>query len=295
MLFAFVLPLAGAAPGGGSVSNRLPTVLTFSTTAGDHNSNQQYEFSGTVDDRNREADITELSVSFTSSPGGAASLPGTRTVVAGDLTTESEPSYGSDNWKVWNEAANNGVLHFKFRYTYSVAGLHTFRISVKDEGAAQFDATKDVSKTVLSKLGFVNNPFGADGSELSGANWGAWTAEPGATNVEGQNFFKVQNTGATDAQQFTIQFDSASFTGANGETISINGNIQFAFFQDTTPSTTAPSEGGTYTCGSSDADGAETFTFSARSNIIYVKYCLASIPAPLKDQAYTATFTITAL
>lgn len=292
----FVAPLAGAAggTGGGSVSNRLPTVVSFTTTDGNHNANQQYEFSGQVDDRNREGDLVEISVSFTSSPEGAASLPSARTLVAGDLSQTTEPSYGEDNWKVWNTNANDGVLDFKFRYTYNTVGSYTFRISVRDEGAAQFDATKDITRTVVAKITFVANPFSAAGAELSGANWGGWSADPGATNVSGTNYFKVTNTGATATQSFTLSFDSASFTGANGETIPIHANIQFASFEDTTPAESAPNEG-TYTCGDVDADGTTTLSFTSTANIIYVTYCLASIPAPLKDQAYTATFTVTAL
>lgn len=297
VVFAVFLgpPLAGAATGGGTVSNRLPTVVSFTTTAGNHNSNQLYEFSGQVDDRNREGDLAELSVSFVSSPGGAASLPGARTLVAGDLAQATEPGFGGDGWKVWNTAGNDGVLDFKFRYTYTVAGAYTFRISVRDEGALQFDAAKDIAKTVVAKITFGSNPFASNGTELTGSNWGGWTALPGATNVQGQNFFKVTNTGATAAQQFTLAFDAASFTGTNGETVPINGNIQFATFEDTTPSGSTPADGGTYTCGSADADGAITLTFSAVSNIYYVMYCLASIPEPLKDQSYTATFTLNAL
>lgn len=295
LALAFAAPLAGAASGGGSVSNRLPTVVSLTATAGNHNKNQAYEFSGQVDDRNREGDFVEISVSFQSSPGGAAALPSARAIVAGDLTQTTEPSFGSDNWKIWNTDANDGVLNYKFRYTYTVIGDYTFRVSVRDEGALQFDAAKDLSRTVVAKITFSANPFASDGTELTGTNWGGWTADPGATNVQGQNFFKVTNTGATAAQQFTLSFDAVSFTGTNGETIAINNNIQFAVFEDTTPSGSTPADGGTYTCGASDADGAVTLTFSGLGNIYYIKYCLASIPQPLKDQAYTATFTVDAL
>jgi hypothetical protein len=96
------------------------------------------------------------------------------------------------------------------------------------------------------------------------------------------------------SQTFTLDFTDTAFAGTNAATVPIDGNIQFAAWEDTTPDSTSPEEG-IFTYGSTSATGSATFSYSAVDNVILVKYRLVALPAVVPDQTYTAAFTVTAV
>lgn len=142
-----------------------------------------------------------------------------------------------------------------------------------------------------------SDPVLANGVPDSGSNWGAWAALPGATHVEGVNYLQIRNVGTIAAEQVTLSFDTDYFAlvGDSSERINIDGNVYFASFQDTSPSTTAPNEGTFSFPGTPDGDGSITLTFSATQNYYYVTFKLGAIPDPLRDGVFTATITTTAV
>lgn len=298
---ALVLLVASALPvgadGGGTVSNRLPTVETFSAGGTEFNEGTTVTLTGTVKDRNKEGDIQQIKVE---SLAGPLAVSATRTVVAADVSATSEPGAFTAGWKVWNSGGTgDGVLSFKYQINFpssGSAGAYTLRASVKDEGALQTGPATDVALTVFQKITRAADPVAADGTAQVGARWGAWTADPGAVDTSTVNYLKITNTGTTATQSFTLDFTSTSFAGVTTatETIAIDTNIRFAVWEDTSPGTSAPNEG-SFTFGALSATGSVTASFTARNNIIYVAYQLASIPDPVVDQAYQSAYTVNAL
>lgn len=293
-------PPLGQGQGGGAVNNKLPTVEAFTNLGTAANDGSTDTLTGTVRDLNGEVDILSIQVATTATPAGIAAVLSQRTITGSDVSTTTEPlSFDATGWKVWNPGApRDGVLSFKFQYTYAagVAGTYTWRASVKDEGLYQTGPATDITVTVVVRVTVAPDPVQTDGTSAAGARWGGWSADPGAVDVVGLNYLKVTNTGATPTQGFVLDFTSSAFTGVTDatESIPIDGNIRFAGCEDTTPATTAPSEC-TFTYGATSATGSASFSFTATSNIYYVSYRLVAIPSPLLDQNYQASFTVGAV
>lgn len=283
---------------GGSVTNSAPTVESFtqSGTTGENRGAFVVVFSGAVKDKNTEAQIANISVTGL----GPSTLSSNHVVTAADRSATSEPaSFGADGFKVWTATANDGVLQFKYQQAFPAftpAGLYSFTARVSDTpGLAGASSALTVTLTAFSDITISPTPVGANGASLPGANWGEWAAEAGATNVAASNYIKLVNTGDIANTRVVIDF-AESFVGSTDANFSVPvaNNLQFAWFEDTTPGTTAPSEG-TFTFQAANADGTATVQFSGRNNVIYVTYRMAALPEILPVQGYSIAFTVTEL
>jgi hypothetical protein len=292
---AMVVPTVVAVnSGGGTVSNSAPTVLTFSNAAGAAQSKDTSDiFSGSVRDKNGEARIAQISVTFTSAPGGVSPTLFDHTVSSGDRAATSEPgSFGGDGFKVWNTGGADGVLAFKFQYTWTVNGAYTARALVDDQSNLdQFGPAADISITISDGFTLSAHPVTAAGADAGAVSWGTWTAIPGASAVDSLNYIEIHNTGNNPTQAVTLDFTPSVWTGADSTTtFNLNSNIKFACAESPSTSAVAPNTL-VYTLGSSSASGSITANFSAMGRYLYCTYEVVAIPDPLLDQDYNAAFT----
>ncbi|MES2155605.1 MAG: hypothetical protein V4510_10760 [bacterium] len=286
-----VLPVVDGLSGGGNVNNKDPTVETFTTTAASFNNPTTAVFTGTIKDRNKEGDLITLKVATVSGP---ATIAQTYTIQSADRSATTEPGSfsGLPGFKVWNDSSggfttSDGVLQFKFQYSFSVSGTYVIRASAQDEGASFFSApAADLTVTIVDKITVAADPVDAAGVAQTSAAWGAWSADPGAANVASANYVKVTNSGITAAQQFTIDLPAA-FSGG-GDSISVDNNVQFACTEGT--SAQAPSALA-FTFGTTSATGSVSPTFTATGKVIYCTYKLLALPDPLTDATYSGSFT----
>jgi hypothetical protein len=289
----------GAGTGGGIVSNTAPVLQAFtgSLTTGDNSGSSIETFSGTLFDANGERDFQSATVRVALT--GAATGTFTHVVTLTEWGTLVEPSsFGSDGFKIWSGTANDGVLLFKYRYTFTIgtpAGVYTFTPAVTPSGGSLVLGTLDATTIeVFSLITIDAAPVTAAGEASAGA-WGGWTASPGATNVEATNYLKLTNTGQKADATVVIDFTETVFTGSDANfTIPITNNLQFSWWEDTSPSVSAPSEG-TFSYLTTNADGSVAVTFSGLNNIIYIKYRISALPAVVASQTYGAAFTATEL
>lgn len=287
-------PVASSDLGGGTVADVAPSVERLASGATEVNLGDSSLFEGTVRDKNKQADLVELRMTIVSGP---TSLTVTHAITAAEKALTAEPTdFGADGFKVWSHQGNNGKMDFKFRYTYGAVGVYDWRVLVRDEGTFQSDPDLDVRVDVLSVLAVHAQPVNAAGAPQVGVAWGAWNAEPGASNVSSLNYIKVVNTGLDDDQRMLLDFTPTAFAGVASlaDSIAIDGNIQFAWWEDATPSSTAPLEpGATYTFGTTSSDGSMAARFTGSGNVIYVQYRIVAVPDVIADQAYQAAYTVT--
>lgn len=284
---------------GGQVTNSPPAFQSFTGSLGsaDNSGTISETFTGAVLDSNGERDMRLgiLSVALT----GAATGTFTHTISAAESGAPSEPaSFGADGWKVWSSTPNDGVLNFKFRYTFPIGaapGTDTFTVSITPSGGTAIGGPSDATTVgTFSEIQIPTTPVNADGSPAAVNNWGLWSAAPGATNVESSNFVKLTNTGQKLDASVVLDFTEAVFAGADENfSIPLNGNVQFAW-TELAAGATSPS-GGTYTYLAVSADGSATVTFSGLNKVIFVKYRLVQLPAVLAEQSYGASYTATEL
>lgn len=283
---------------GGSVSNSAPTVQAFaqSATTGENRGGFVVVFSGSVKDKNTEAQIKNVSIAGI----GPAVLASSHEITVAERAATTEPaSFGGDGWKVWTGTVNDGVLNYQYQRTFPAftpAGTYVFNLRVEDTpGQVGLSSALSVVLTAFSDITISPTPVSATGAALTGANWGEWTAEAGATNVASSNYLKLVNTGDVANSRVVIDF-APTFIGASDEnfTIPVASNVQFAFFEDTSPSTTAPNEG-TFSFLTANADGSVTVPFTAQNNVIYVTYRIVQLPEILPVQSYGISFTVTEL
>lgn len=284
---------------GGSVKNSAPTFESFTTsdTTGENRGLFTVVLSGVVRDANTESQIRNVSIAST---GPAALVSVTHVVTNDEKNAETEPAtYGSDGFKVWTGTKNDGLLNFRFRVTFPAfhpVGSYTFVARAYDNSdAGAVSGAVAVALTAFSDITINAAPVDAAGVALTGKNWGEWEAEPGARGVASTNYIKLVNTGDLAATSVVIDFASA-FVGATDPTFSIPvaSNVEFAWFEDTTPTTSAPNEG-TFSYAPANAEGAVTVAFTAKSNVIYVAYRIVELPDVLPIQSYGIAYTVTEL
>lgn len=283
---------------GGSVSNSAPTVLTFvqSATTGENRGGFVVVFSGQVKDKNTERDVKNISITGI----GPSILSSSHEITDAERSATSDPGgFGGDNWKVWTGTVNDGVLNYAFQRTFPAftpAGTYAFAARVQDSPAAVgLSSSLSVILTAFSDITINPTPVDAAGNDLTGQNWGQWTAEAGAQNVTSSNYIKLVNTG--DIANARIVIDLApQFVGASDAnfTIPVASNVQFAWFDDSTPAASAPSEG-TLSYLTPNADGTVTVQFAGKGDIIYVAYRIVALPEILTAQSYGISFTVTEL
>ncbi len=303
---AFDAVKGGSGSGGGSVEEVNAQILSFTgdLVTADNSGSSVEVFTATLFDANGEKSMAglELFIEIRGAGEGSSSR-----IITQPEAVKGDPQpveFDAGGWKVWSDAQRDGKLTAAFRYVYPLGtppGAYTITMSLKDEGIVVATSAPDATAVeVFSEIAVDPTPYKADGSPATGpggapANWGEWTARPGATNVESLNYIKLTNTGQDASASVVIDFSAAAFSGADANyTIPLDGNIQFAFFEDTSPGTSAPNEG-TYVYGGASADGSVTVTFTGLGNIIYVVYRVVEIPAVVAAQTYGAAFTATEL
>lgn len=289
----------GGGSSGGQVKNSAPTVRSFTSdrTTGDNSGSFTVVFSGTVFDPNAEAQIASIAVASATLPG----LSVVHAVAPTERVATTEPaSYGADGFKVWSGALNDGVLEFRYRVTFPAfteAGDHGFGATVADlPGLTASSSSLTITLTKFSLISVASAPVDIDGDALTGASWGGWEAEGSAEGVAATNFIKLTNDGDSANPILVLDFTETGFVGVDDANFSIpiDANIEFAWFEDTTPLTTSPAEG-TLTYGGASATGSVQLRFTGAGNVIYVTYRIVSMPEVLPVQSYGASFTVTEL
>ena len=284
---------------GGRVANSPPTVESFtpSATQGENRGGFAVVFSGSVKDRNAEGQIANLTVTGVSA--GLPTLGGApHAVTAAERAAGDAPAtFGADGWKVWTGVRNDGVLHYEFRQAFPAftpAGAYSFTLRVADApGLVATSGAIPVTLSAFSDITIAPTPVDASGAPLVGSNWGEWTAEAGAQDVESANFLKLVNSGSVADARVVIDLADA-FEGAEDAnfTIPVAGNVQFAWAQG--PATAKPSDL-QFTYGAAGPEGAVTVQFSAADNVLFVKYRIVQLPEILPVQSYGISFTVTEL
>lgn len=290
----------GPVRGGGKVGNAQPIVDSFRVDrrVGDNGGAFRLVFEAQVRDPNAEEDVREFVVAAT----GAAALLFERKLSPSDLRETSEPpAFGADGWKVWGGTdGRDGVLWTKFEYTFprlAPAGTYLWVFSASDHSKAVGSSdVLDVRVDAFSLVEVAPQTVLANGQPDAFQGWGNWSATPGQRNVNSGNFLRLANSGDRVDPRLVIDFNEKAFAGASDPSYSvpIDGNIRFAFYEDTTPSTSIPSEGA-YQFLPVTPEGSVTIPFTGRGHVIYVEYQLVEIPGVLAVQSYTASFTVTEL
>lgn len=290
-------PLSGNGSGGGAVANVAPTVPAFSVAPGnaENDGSSTVVFTGQARDGNGETNVATLTLDAT----GPAVVTTARAVTPLDRSTTAEPaSFGADGWKVWSGAdTRDGVLHFKHGWSvprFQPSGTYSWAATARDAAAAAGSSAS--AALAVASFGLVEiapAPVRAHGTPDSGP-WGGWSASPGTANVASVNYVKITNAGDLAGQRVVIDFTPAAFAGADDASFSvpIDGNVQFAVFEDTSPASTRPDEG-SFAFQAVAGQGSVTVQFSGRGNVAYVGYRIVALPAVLSAQAYTAAYTVT--
>lgn len=283
---------------GGSVKNSAPTVTSFapSATTGENRGGFVVVFTGAIREPNAESQLQNLTVAAT----GPLALSTNHAVTNAEKTAATEPNeFGADGFKVWTGTPNDGILNFKFQQSFPAftpAGAYTFMARATDApGLSGASAPVAITLTAFSDITINPTPVSATGAPLAGQNWGQWEAEPGAANVEAANYVKLVNTGDVANSRVVVDFDGA-FVGATNRqfTIPVGNNVQFAWWEDTSPAATSPNEGA-YDWKPANSEGTVTVQFTGKGNVIYVTYRIVQLPGVLEQQSYGIAFTVTEL
>jgi hypothetical protein len=173
----------------------------------------------------------------------------------------------------------------------------TVAVTISSPSQATLGTTTVHTHTILNDDGplivVATDPVSAAGVTQTGARWGAWSGAPGGVNVAAGNYLKITNNAAA-GQQVSVDFTPTRFTGTTttSEIISIDNNVQFAWWEGSASSKPAD---GTFTYGSTAGSGAATFTFAAHGDVLWVTYRVVALPDPLVDQPYEAAYTAVAV
>lgn len=286
-----------AGSGGGSVTDTPATFQAFaiSQSAFENDGTGTLLVNGTVFDSNAESDVSYLRPFL----NGSVTLASNHTVTSAERAATSEPTtWPADNVRVWTGAsATDGKLFFRWRLAITSGfqpGFYLVGASATNPNGVTgyLAAPLSLNVTNASQVTIAALPVDAAGVPQSGS-WGAWNASPGSTNAASANYLKLTNVGSLSRPRILVDFNELAFTGTSDAayTVPINDNVQFAWWEDATPASSAPSEG-TYSFVTAP-QGSVQVSFSARGDVIYVAYRLASLPATLASQTYSATFTAT--
>ncbi|MEA3200884.1 MAG: hypothetical protein QOE90_2312 [Thermoplasmata archaeon] len=291
--------------GGGNVRDVAATVPTFTdaTATTDNSGSGIVSFSGTVSDANGESDLAFVFVKGTTfnATNGVQTLGVNHTINGTDRSLTSEPgAFGSDGYKVWDCGTRDGILCFKYNLQvaqFAQAGTYTFNVTSGKNSSVVQSAVGLVGTTVVtsfSQIDFAPYPVDTAGAVQTGSNWGAWTANPGDTNVVAGNYLKLTNNGDVPNARVQISFSGTAFVGASDGswTVPFANNVQFATCD--AAAGVAPSAC-TFSGWSAANAGAVTVTFGGKGHVIYVQYRVVQMPATLPAQSYGASFTATEL
>src|SRR5581483_11673055 len=197
----------GNGQGGGQVRDVAPTLPAFAigTASVDNSGGNNLTFTGTASDANGEQDLQFLYVKGTtySAASGFQFLGTNHTITSAERNQTSEPaSFASDGYKVWNCNGRDGVLCWKYNLAvaqFAQAGTYTFNVTTGKTGGPLGSSTlaqqQSATVTSFSQIDFSPYPVDATGAVQTGANWGAWVASPGDSNVASSNYLKLTNNG----------------------------------------------------------------------------------------------------
>lgn len=133
--------------------------------------------------------------------------------------------------------------------------------------------------------------------DINIGRWGNGTVEPDATNQNSSNFLRVELQTGSSGAQFTVDWTQSVWTSVStSDTITIDNNIRFFYFE-TTGSETGCDFGGSWIDSGLDADGAFTFTYGNDStSFIWIRPRIEDVGSP-KSVAndYNADYTVTLL
>lgn len=143
-------------------------------------------------------------------------------------------------------------------------------------------------------LSVASAPVFYNGTPDGSSSWGGWTAQAGATDVAATNYLKIVNTGSVANPRVVVSFGTGGFAGASDGNFVIPtaSNLEFAWWEDTTPGSSAPSEGA-YTWTGGGASASTTVAFTTTNAIVYVAYRIHQMPDVLPAQSYAGSFTVT--
>lgn len=289
-------PLERASSGGGSVLDAPGyfSAIAADATQADNGGGSAVVLSGTIQDNNSESDVAWIRGLL----DGTSPISANHSVTAAERLAASEPAaFGADGFKVWTGASGiDGALMFKWRVaipTTTMAGSYGLWASEGNPGATAWSARLPLVIGKTANVAIAAAPVSWNGAEQSGAAWGAWTAAPGATSVDATNWLKLTNLGPLSRPKVVVDFNELAFVGAADAayTVPIANNVAFAWWDDATPSASAPSEG-SYGYATSP-DGSVTAQFENVGDIIYVGYRVLALPRVLSNQSYVATYTAT--
>jgi len=291
---------------GGQVRDVAPSVPSFTSTTAtvENGGGQNLTFNGTVSDANGEEDLGFLYVKGTTynASSGVQNLGANHTITSAERSASTEPaSFGSDGYKVWNCNGRDGVLCWKYNLAvaqFAQAGTYTFNVTTGKTGGPLGSSTlaqqQSATVTSFSQIDFSPYPVDATGAVQTGANWGAWVASPGDSNVASSNYLKLTNNGDVAGARVQISFSGTQFVGQTDAnyTVPFAGNVQFAWCDVTAGTTPA---GCTMSAWTAANAGAATVTFLGKGHTLYVQYRVVSVPGTLAAQSYGAAFTATEL
>lgn len=281
---------------GGTVTDAAPSFSGFvGSRASAHNGGSVTErFEGSISDANGEHTMVgnKLTIVVTGPDGEEYK----HTISADDVKTTTEPSKYKGGWKVWTGTENDGVLHFAFLYEYE-EGAATGDYTFTPEYEHEFDSKTVVAKGTpvtrqvdeYAEVTIDSDPVGPDGEKL-GERWGLWNAAPQSKNVESTNYLRIRNTGQKATSSITVDFTDKTLTGAKSkDVIPLDGNVKFSWCEvasiSVAPSACAWNDGAT------SLTGTFTKAFSAKGNVMYVKYTLLDVGTVAAD-TYTASYTV---
>jgi hypothetical protein len=287
----------GSVASGGSVVDVPGYFASFSSNAtqADTGGASVVTLTGSVQDNNSETDVAWIRGWV----NGSSPLSVNHTVTATELLAMTEPAaFGADGFKVWTGTSSvDGLLLFRWRFTVAstwAPGVYTLQAAEGKAGLSSWSAALPLTVQKASQVTVAASPVNWTGVTQAGS-WGAWNASPGATFVNATNYLKLTNVGPLLRPKVVVDFKELSFAGTTDAayTVAIANNVDFAWWEDTTPASTAPSQG-TYEWTAS-ADGSVTLQFNGVGDVAYVTYRVKALPAVLRDQPYAATFTVTEL
>ncbi len=182
-------------------------------------------------------------------------------------------------------------------------GDETIEITISSPSNAVLGARAIHIRTILDndpapqqEITVQANPARWDGSPDVGNAWGGWNAEAGAANAPSTNYLKLVNTGTVPNPTVVIGFSATTFVGSTDPAFAIplSNNIEFTWWEDTTPGSSSPSEG-TYVWRDGGPSASITVQFTATGNVIYAAYRIKMMPPIMLVQSYGASFTVTEL
>ena len=300
-----VIFTGNATSGGGGSAVESPTraaeapdVVGFalSETLANNSGLAEIIVSGRIADADGEDSIRAIEVRGGGVPG-AEVLGVNHTIRAAERAEQEEPTtWSADGFRVWDETPGDGVLHFAYRLTIphgQQAGLYVLRaIATDDTEAAGFSSGVTLEVIDYARVQVQSAPVDLEGRSLPGQGWGGWAAAPGARNVTATNYLKIVNAGTLDAVTVRLAFTRAFAGEADARyKIPIANNLELAWWEDTTPSSTRPSEGQFNYIAARD-DGFADISFTGAGNVVYVSYRFKQLPAVLAIQEYSAPFTL---